>query len=212
MREDNFIDRLIVEFDSALRALLAPASRGGRPVPGGGLDEPVMSTEERRHAGALMRVNHCGEVCAQALYQGQSLTSSNPDTRQALREAAQEEIEHLAWTSKRIAELGGRQSLLNPLWYSGSLFLGAVAGTLGDAFNLGFLAETERQVCAHLDSHLARLPSQDAKSRAILGQMRADEAAHASMAISLGGKELPPAVRGLMKLSSRIMTRSAYYL
>lgn len=206
------IDRVIVEFDSALRALFAPASKGGRVVPGASLEEPSMSLRERRHAGALMRVNHCGEICAQALYQGQSLTSSNPGIRQALREAAHEETEHLAWTSQRITELGGRKSFLNPVWYTGALLLGAVAGKLGDGVNLGFLAETERQVCAHLDGHLGRLPSQDAKSRAILEQMRADEAGHASMAMGLGGQVLPPLVCELMRFSSRLMTGSAYYL
>ncbi|MGL5631096.1 MAG: 2-polyprenyl-3-methyl-6-methoxy-1,4-benzoquinone monooxygenase, partial [Azovibrio sp.] len=157
-------DSLIVEFDKGLRTLFAKAS-SVRPVPGEQAPEAELSPEERRHAGALMRVNHVGEVCAQALYQGQAITSHNPETREALEAAAREETEHLAWTEQRIQELGGRKSLLNPLWYSGALAIGMLAGRLGDKWNLGFLAETERQVEAHLTDHLEKLPSQDQRSR-----------------------------------------------
>jgi ubiquinone biosynthesis monooxygenase Coq7 len=205
------IDTLIREFDTALRTVFAPASTS-RPMPGQDLPEADHDDAQRRHAAALMRVDHVGEVCAQALYQGQALTCRDPATRQALRQAAWEETEHLSWTERRIAALGGRKSLLNPLWYASSLAIGIVAGKLGDDWNLGFLAETERQVEAHLDSHLASLPESDAKSRAVVDQMRADEIRHAETAIQLGARELPAPARLVMKAMSRIMTSTAYYL
>lgn len=205
------MDRLILEFDRALRALAAPA-RSQRPVPGGERPEPTLDAAERRHVIGLMRVNHCGEICAQALYQGQALTSRDPVVREALRTAADEETEHLAWTEGRIAELGGRRSLLNPLWYLGSLSLGVAAGILGDRWNLGFLAETERQVEAHLDRHLAALPEQDGRSRAIVEQMRVDEIKHAEMATRFGATDLPVPVKAAMKLMGRVMTTTAYRL
>lgn len=160
----------------------------------------------------LMRVNHCGEICAQALYQGQALTSRDPAIRDALRSAADEETEHLAWTEQRIAELGGRKSLLNPLWYAGSLTLGLVAGALGDKLSLGFLAETERQVEAHLDGHLVSLPEDDLRSRAIVDQMRLDEIQHAETAVRYGATELPTPVKKAMKLMAKVMTGTAYRL
>lgn len=205
------IDSFIVEFDKALRAVAAPAPTV-RPVPGVSLDEASLSPEERQHAAALMRINHVGEVCAQALYQGQAITSPTPEIREALAHAAHEETEHLAWTERRIAELGGRKSLLNPFWYAGALAMGMVAGRLGDHWNLGFLAETERQVEAHLDDHLARLPSADTKSRAVLEQMREDEIRHAETAVRLGAAELPAPAKMAMKAASRVMTATAYYL
>lgn len=205
------IDKLIIGFDNALRTLLVPANTL-RPVPGKNLPENELSAIEKRESVALMRVNHVGEVCAQALYQGQSLSARNLRVQQALSQAAREETEHLAWTERRIAELGGRKSFLNPVWYGGSFALGLVAGMLGDKWNLGFLAETERQVEAHLADHLQRLPSRDARSRAIVAQMKIDEACHATMAISQGGGELPVPVRLVMKLSSRAMTRTAYWI
>lgn len=205
------LDRWILEFDRALRTLAAPA-RSVRPTPGSALPDSPLSDAERRHVVGLMRVNHCGEICAQALYQGQALTSRDPVVREALRSAADEETEHLAWTEQRIAELGGRKSFLNPLWYAGSLSLGVLAGILGDRWNLGFLAETERQVEAHLDSHLASLPEQDARSRAIVDQMRLDEIKHAETAIHFGAGELPSGVKTAMKVSGRVMTQTAYYL
>lgn len=208
-------DRLIIEFDKALRTLFAPAPTK-RHVPGSKLAEAPLQSDEKLHAGRLMRVNHVGEVCAQALYQGQALTCRDPSVRQALEHAAWEETEHLAWTERRINELGGRKSLLNPLWYLGSLSLGVLAGKLGDAWNLGFLVETERQVEAHLDSHLASgdqgLPKADLKSREIVRQMRLDEIEHAETALGLGARPLPQPVQQAMKLTARVMTGTAYYI
>jgi len=205
------MDRLILEFDRVLRTLAAPA-RTQRPTPGAGMPEAALGEAERRHVVGLMRVNHCGEICAQALYQGQALTSRDPAVRDALRQAADEETEHLAWTEGRIAELGGRKSVLNPLWYLGSLSLGVAAGVLGDRWNLGFLAETERQVESHLDGHLQSLPEQDEKSRAIVDQMRLDEIKHAEMAVHFGAAELPAPIRAMMKVMGRVMTGTAYRL
>lgn len=202
-------DQFIVEFDRALRTVFATA-RTRRPVPGGDLPDTELSPAEKRHVVGLMRVNHCGEICAQALYQGQALTSRDPALRDALRRAADEETEHLAWTEQRIAELGGHKSFLNPLWYAGSLSLGVFAGLLGDRWNLGFLAETERQVEAHLHNHLQQLPSRDGRSREIVDQMRNDEIGHAETAVRLGAAELPGVVKTAMKLSARVMTRTAY--
>lgn len=204
-------DRLVIEFDKALRTLFAP-SPTNRPVPGSHEPEAALSDQERAHAGALMRINHVGEVCAQALYQGQALTCHDPDLQHALLKAANEETEHLAWTERRLVELGGRTSLLNPVWYLGALTIGIAAGKLGDPWSLGFLAETERQVEAHLDHHLSELPIQDIRSRAIVSQMRLDEIAHAETAVHLGARELPAAVIMAMKLASRTMTRTAYYV
>lgn len=205
------MDELIIEFDKALRAVFGPA-RSARPVPGEALPENTLSQEEQRNAAALMRVNHCGEICAQALYQGQALASGDPAVRDALRCAADEETEHLAWTERRIRELGGRKSLLNPLWYGGSLVIGVLAGRLGDAWNLGFLAETERQVEAHLAGHLQRLPEADHKSWAVLEQMKADEIAHAHTAERLGARDLPGPVKLAMRLASGVMTRASYWI
>lgn len=202
-------DRFIVEFDKALRTVFATA-RSVRPVPGNDVPEADLSADERRHVVGLMRVNHVGEICAQALYQGQALTSNEASLRQALQQAADEETEHLAWTEQRIAELGGRKSLLNPLWYAGALGIGVLAGRFGDRWNLGFLAETERQVEAHLDGHLGRLPAQDEKSRCIIDQMKADEVEHARTAVALGGADLPAPVKTAMRLASRVMTTAAY--
>lgn len=204
-------DQLILEFDRALRTVLASA-RSVRPTPGGDLREVDLDVEQKRHAVGLMRVNHCGEICAQALYQGQALTSRDPAIREALRGAANEETEHLAWTEQRIFELGGRKSLLNPLLYLGSLTLGLVAGALGDKWNLGFLAETERQVEAHLDGHLVSLPIEDARSRAIVEQMRRDEIQHAETAVQYGAAELPAPVKKTMKLAAKVMTGTAYHI
>lgn len=204
-------DSFIIEFDKALRAVFSPATTV-RPVPGETSPGEPAGVGERARSAALMRVNHCGEICAQALYQGQSLTSRDESIRLALRQAAREETEHLAWTERRIAELGGRKSLLNPLWYAGALAMGVAAGRCGDVWNLGFLAETERQVEAHLEDHLGRLPVADRKSWAILAQMKVDEAAHAETAVRLGARELPPPVKLVMRLFSRAMTRTAYYV
>lgn len=205
------IDAAILQFDRALRTVFAPAA-SQRPAPGGDLPEPALSETERKHAAALMRVNHVGEICAQALYQGQSLVSRQPDVTAALRHAADEETEHLAWTEQRIRELGGRKSLLNPLWYGGALAIGMLAGKFGEAWNLGFLAETERQVGAHLQSHLAQLPEGDARSRAIVAQMMTDEAEHADTALALGGVPLPAVACHVMRSASRVMTTTAYWV
>ena len=203
------IDDLIIGFDKGLRTLFAPARRT-RPVPGETLPDADLDAAQRSLAPALMRVNHSGEICAQALYQGQALTARDSKARAALEAAAQEETEHLAWTERRIAELGGRKSLLNPLWYAGSFAIGAAAGALGDKWNLGFLAETERQVEQHLESHLARLPETDQKSRAIVEQMCADEARHAITARQHGGAELPTPVKVVMQASSKVMTGASF--
>jgi ubiquinone biosynthesis monooxygenase Coq7 len=203
------LDSLIVEFDKGLRTLFSKA-QSIRPFPDANLPEAELSEEEKKLSAALMRVNHSGEICAQALYQGQALTARDPVVQEKLLQAAQEETVHLAWTSKRVHEMGGHLSLLNPLWYGGSLALGAVAGLLGDKWNLGVLAETERQVGAHLQSHLSRLPQQDLKSRAVVEQMHEDETDHSEMAVQLGGAELPLPVKMAMKLSSKVMTNIAY--
>lgn len=203
------LDTLVSEFDKALRAVFATAPTR-RPMPGADLPEADMSDEEKRHVAALMRVNHCGEICAQALYQGQALSSRNPAVRRELEQAAWEETEHLNWTERRIAEMGGRKSILNPLWYAGSLAIGVVAGKCGDTWSLGFLAETERQVEGHLENHKARLPVQDRKSWEVLEQMKADEMRHAETANHYGARELPAPVRFAMKLSSKLMTRLSY--
>ena len=203
-------DILIPELDKALRAVFASAPTR-RPMPGEDLPEAEMSEDEKRHVAALMRVNHCGEICAQALYQGQALSSRDPVVKRELDLAAWEETEHLNWTERRIAELGGRKSVFNPLWYAGSLAIGVVAGKFGDAWSLGFLAETERQVEGHLEGHKTRLPTQDRKSWEVLEQMKADEMRHAETASYYGARELPLPVRLAMKLSSKVMTRLSYF-
>ena len=203
------LDRMIVEFDRALRTVFAPA-RSARPMPGADLPGGPLEEAERRHVEGLLRVDHTGEICAQALYQGQALTSRDPAIREALRRASDEEVDHLAWTEARLHELGGRTSLLDPLWYLGSLAIGVAAGVAGDDWNLGFLAETERQVERHLEGHLQALPQADRRSRAILEQMKEDEAGHARLAESLGARPLPAPIRGAMRLASRVMTTLAY--
>jgi ubiquinone biosynthesis monooxygenase Coq7 len=203
------IDRLIIGFDRALRTLCGPGV-SLRPIPGENLPNQELSVAEKRHAAALMRVNHSGEVCAQALYQGQALTARDHAARKTLENAAAEETEHLAWTAQRIDELGGRVSVLNPLFYAGSFAIGALSGLLGDKWNMGFLAETERQVEGHLDGHLEQLPAQDEKSRAIVTQMKEDEARHANTALAHGAAELPEPVKQAMRISSRLMTVSSY--
>ena len=205
------LDRLIVGFDRGLRTVFAPA-HSLRPIPGEKIEEAEMPAAGRVLAASLMRVNHSGEVCAQALYQGQAMTAKDSEARQALEQAAAEETEHLAWTERRIEELGGRKSLLNPFWYAGSFAIGAAAGLLGDRWNLGFLAETERQVVTHLEGHLERLPAGDEKSRAIVEQMRDDDARHATTALQHGAAELPSPVKLAMRLSSRVMTGVAHWI
>ena len=202
---------MILGLDQALRTLFVAAPTT-RAVPGADGLDPQLSAQEKAHAGALMRINHVGEVCAQALYQGQALTCGDLQIRSALEKAAEEETEHLAWTERRIDQLGGRKSVLNSLFYLGAFSMGALAGKLGVGWNLGFLAETERQVEAHLDHHLCELPERDVRSRAIVEQMKIDEAAHAETADRLGARELPPPVKVAMKLAAGVMTRAAYYV
>ncbi len=205
------LNAVIPEFDKALRAVFARAPTR-RQMPGADLPEAELSVAEKQHVAALMRVNHCGEICAQALYQGQALASRDPAVRRELEIAAWEETEHLNWTEARIGELGGRKSLLNPLWYGGSLAIGAIAGKCGDAWSLGFLAETERQVEGHLADHMARLPAHDRKSWEVLEQMKRDEIRHAETAVDHGARELPPPIKLAMKLTSRLMTRLSYWI
>lgn len=203
------IDRAIGELDRALRTV-AGAHSAARPSPAQGLPESELSEPERTHAAALMRVNHVGEVCAQALYQGQALTARDSRTREALERAATEEQDHLSWSAERIRELGGRPSLLNPLWYAGALAVGTASGLLGDRWNLGFLAETERQVEAHLAGHLEKLSPGDARTFAVVDKMRIEEGRHRDTAIALGGAELPYPMKKAMRLLAKVMTTVAY--
>lgn len=205
------IDNLLSAADGALRTLFAPP-RALRARPAVSADDTAMSPAERRKAAGLMRVNHVGEICAQALYSAQSLSTRDPVLKTHFEQAAREETDHLAWTGDRLDELGSRPSLLNPLWYAGAFGLGLVAGRLGDRVSLGFLVETERQVEAHLERHLGLLPESDHASRAIVAQMKEDEAAHAALALQAGGVELPAPVRAVMKAASRVMTTTAYYV
>jgi ubiquinone biosynthesis monooxygenase Coq7 len=204
------IDNLLINFDRALRTLCARA-QSVRPLPGGDLNEIPLNETDKRVAAALMRVNHAGEICAQALYHGQALTARNPEVRRSLEHAGMQETEHLSWTEQRIDELGGRVSMFNPLLYAGSFAIGAVSGLLGDKWNLGFLAETEKQVEGHLDSHLGRLPEHDHRSRAIVAQMKEDEAEHARTAVRHGGAELPWPARHAMRAASRLMTGATFW-
>ncbi|MGJ7503777.1 2-polyprenyl-3-methyl-6-methoxy-1,4-benzoquinone monooxygenase [Variovorax sp. ZT5P49] len=203
------IDPVLTAADAALRTLFArPHATRATPVPSQAPGE--MSEAERREAGALMRVNHVGEVCAQALYTAQAAVTRDPALRAHFIEAAHEETDHLAWTRQRLDELGARPSILNPLWYAGAFGLGLIAGRLGDPLSLGFVAETERQVEAHLDSHLDRLPPGDSASKAVVEQMKLDEARHASQAVDAGAAELPAPAKALMRVASRVMTTLAH--
>ena len=201
----------MLALDRALRAI-AGVHRAARPSPAESVAPAELGEAEREHAAALMRVNHVGEVCAQALYQGQALTARNAENKAALERAAREEEDHLAWSAERIRELGGRTSLLNPLWYAGSFAIGAAAGALGDRWNLAFLAETERQVEAHLTGHLEALPAEDRRTRAVVEAMRADEARHRGKVVELGAAELPRPVKAAMRFASKVMTTLAYRL
>jgi ubiquinone biosynthesis monooxygenase Coq7 len=203
------IDRLIGEFDRALRAVTGVANPA-RPSPGQAKPEAELGEKDRAHAAALMRVNHVGEVCAQALYQGQALTARDRGAKAALEQAAREEQDHLAWSAERIRELGGRPSLLNPVWFAGSFAIGALAGVMGDRWNLAFLAETERQVEQHLARHLDSLPSADERTRAVVEKMRSDEAKHRETAQRLGAAELPAIAKVAMRFASKVMTTIAY--
>jgi len=209
-RNLNPIDNLVLQFDQALRTLVPGSSQASRESPGASLPERELEEKERSHAASLMRINHTGEVCAQALYQGQALTAKLADVRASMEQAAKEETDHLAWCEQRLNELDSRTSLLNPLWYAMSFGLGAAAGLAGDRWSLGFVAETEQQVCEHLEDHLDKLPANDDKSRAILEQMVIDERQHGETARDAGGAELPLPVRRLMSGMSEIMKKTVY--
>lgn len=207
----QLLDTFIIGFDRALRVAAGEAT-ARRPSPAAGVIEGTLEVTERQHSAGLMRVNHVGEVCAQALYEAQGRFSRNDNTRQQFTQAGHDEEDHLAWTAERLRELGSHVSWLNPLWYAGAYSLGAVAAHLGDARSLGFVVETERQVEAHLASHLERLPKQDAKSHAIVEQMRVDEVAHGAAADALGAIHVPAPVRQVMQLMAKVMTTTAYYI
>ena len=205
----DYPDRILISLDNALRTL-AGAVHAARASPAAAVQDGALDAAQRRESGALMRVNHVGEVCAQALYQAQALTARTEGLRQQMHKAAREETDHLAWTQQRLRELGTHASLLNPLWYAGAFGIGLAAGRLGDAVSLGFVIETERQVEQHLAGHLDRLPEQDARSRAIVAAMQADEARHADEAAAAGGNELPAPVAWLMRGAARVMTTVAH--
>lgn len=208
-RRYSRLDRLVAAADQAFKTVTG-IHQSSRPYPAEGVPESLATPEDRRRAAALMRVNHAGEVAAQALYQGQALTAGANATRMSLIQAAREETDHLAWCAARIRELGGRTSLLNPLWYAGSFTIGALAGAAGDRASLGFVAETERQVVEHLEGHLHRLPENDARTRAVITQMSIDEERHGRQAELAGGAALPAIARAMMKLTARVMTLTAY--
>jgi ubiquinone biosynthesis monooxygenase Coq7 len=206
----NIIDTLITQFDAALKTLVPGSVTARRSTPASVHDTVELDETARRHVAGLMRINHTGEVCAQALYQGQALTAKLPDIRDSMTRAAEEEIDHLSWCEDRLNELDARPSLLNPLWYGLSFGLGAVAGLAGDRWSLGFVAETEKQVCAHLQDHLGKLPEQDARSEAILSQMLEDEGRHAITAEAAGAAELPLPVKSAMTFMAAVMKQTTY--
>lgn len=208
-RSHTTIDQLIGNFDTAVRTIFGKPLVSERTDPALGLDESALSDAERKTAAGLMRINHAGEVSAQGLYAGQALTAKLPDVREKMERAALEENDHLAWCENRVTELGERVSILSPLWYVGSFGIGAIAGLAGDKWSLGFVAETEHQVVRHLNSHLQELPQQDSKSRAIVTQMREDEARHATVALEHGGAPLPAPIKKLMGFTSKVMTTLA---
>lgn len=210
LRQISFVDDMLSQFDRALRTCVPGASHGRRQSPAQELQESELSTEQNRHAAGLMRINHTGEVCAQALYAGQAATARLGEVRQAMEEAAEEEVDHLAWCEERLEELGSQPSRLNPLFYAMSFGVGAAAGLVGDRWSLGFVAETEQQVCEHLEDHLRSLPESDQRSRAILEQMITDERQHGESAKQAGGADLPMPVRQTMKLMSRVMKKTTY--
>jgi len=213
MPPKSLLDTIIMELDNTFRTLLPPPQRvSARKSPAQGVDESPLSLKEKKHIAGLMRVNHAGEVCAQALYQGQALTAQLDQVKEQMAQAAAEEIDHLAWCEARLSELASQPSMLNPIWYCGSLLIGALAGLAGDKVSLGFVAETERQVTSHLQLHLQALPEEDKKTKIILEKMQEDEEHHATVAMNAGAKELPYILKQLMSTVSKIMTKSSYYL
>jgi ubiquinone biosynthesis monooxygenase Coq7 len=212
-RQLDLLDQLLATADRALRTVAStPAATRPYPASAHGADAAELTLQQRAEAAALMRVDHVGEVCAQALYEAQALGTPDPRLREAFAEAAREETDHLAWTGRRIAELGGRTSLLNPLWYCGAFAIGLLAARMGDRVSLGFMAETEKQVERHLQGHLDRLPPSDEASRAVVEQMRIDEARHGQAAKALGGVDLPLPARLAMRLAAKVMTTTAHYV
>lgn len=209
-RNINPIDKMILQADSALRTIFGKPPVSGRPYPAASHAESELSEAEKKHAGGLMRVNHSGEVSAQGLYQGQALTARLPEVREKMEQAAIEENDHLVWCAQRLNDFGTHKSLFNPVWYSGSFLIGATAGLFGDKWSLGFVAETEHQVVRHLDEHLKSIAENDERSRAILLQMKSDEAKHATTALHSGGASLPLPIKKLMALMSKVMTGTAY--
>ena len=205
-------DRLLMGLDQALRTVFGRPQVTERPDPARDLPEAELPESSRDLTARLMRINHSGEVCAQALYQGQALTARLPQVRTSMERAAQEENDHLAWCENRLQELGSHKSLLNPFWYAGSFAIGAAAGLIGDKWSLGFVAETEHQVVAHLEQHLQQIPGEDTKSRAILEQMKEDEQQHATVALAGGGAQLPAPIKLAMRLTSKLMTKSVYWV
>jgi len=206
------LDNLVINFDQALRTVFGKPLATERANPANNLEDVALSDEEKRLSIGLMRVNHCGEVAAQALYQGQALTAKMTDIRETMTRCAREENDHLVWCEQRVTELGGRVSVLNPLWYLGSFVIGATAGAAGDKYSLGFVAETEKQVVAHLEEHLQQLPLDDQKSRAIIAQMLVDEGHHAVTALKAGGGILPTPIRWMMRQTAKVMTTTAFWI
>ena len=212
IRRYSVLDTVIMECDKAVKTVLGKPETTHRLIPGNQLQDGTLTTTEKKHSTRLMRVNHSGEVSAQALYQGQALTASLPDVRQAMEQAAIEENDHLMWCQQRIHDFGGHTSILNPLWYVGSFAIGAIAGKIGDKWSLGFVAETEKQVVRHLDEHLMKMSPNDNKSRAILEQMKIDELHHGTVALEAGGVVLPEPVKLAMSLMSKVMTKTSYWI
>jgi len=206
------LDRLLASANNALRTVATPAGRSARDNPAKNIIDADLNSDQKRHAAGLMRINHAGEVAAQALYQGHAAVARDESIEAQMQHAADEEFDHLAWCEQRIHELGEDVSKLSPFWYAGAFAIGAASGVLGDRWSLGFIAETERQVCAHLDSHLDSLPPEDAKSRAIVEQMRDEEEEHGDNAIEAGAADLPGPVKHLMRLTAKVMTKTAYWV
>ena len=211
-RRLTLVDRLICEADTVMRTLTSRGNTAGRPSPAREHSESELDERERRHVAGLMRVNHTGEVCAQALYQGQAMTARLPTVREEMQQAAAEEVDHLVWCEERLRQLDSRPSVLNPIWYGLSFSLGALAGAVGDAVSLGFVAATEERVCTHLREHLHQLPEADRRSRLILQQMLEDEERHGENALAAGGTAFPPPVKTAMTALSRVMTQSTYHV